>query len=93
MAKNKPQHIKIFNMPSVLPDGNGGYTPCPEILTQEEAIRYLRLDTVGHRNPLNTLRYYRSKHKLKAVRLGKGLFYTRKELNRFSEQMTQDLTE
>ena len=29
--------------PAVLPDGNGGFTVCPELLTEEELIRFLRL--------------------------------------------------
>jgi len=77
-------------MPPVLPDGRGGYTPCPDLLTEAEAIRYLRLDTIGHKNPSNTLRYYREKHKLRATKVGKGLFYTRKELGRFIEQLTEN---
>ena len=27
----------------VLPDCNGGFGPCPDLLTDEEAVRYLRL--------------------------------------------------
>lgn len=79
--------------PAVLPDGKGGYTPCPELLTEAEAIRYLRLDTVGHKCPANTLRYYRGKHLLKATRIGKAVLYGRKELDRFIERMIQDLAE
>lgn len=75
---------------TVLPDGQGGYVPCPELLTETEAIRYLRLDTIGHKRPSNTLRYYRAKRKLRATRIGKGLFYTRRELDRFLDLMTTD---
>ena len=31
----------------VLPDGNGGFTPCPELLTEEELIRFLRIPEVS----------------------------------------------
>ena len=78
--------------PAILPDGYGGYTPCPELLTEEETIRYLRLDTIGHKYPANTLRYYRSKHLLRATRIGKGTLYARKELDRFIEKMTQNFS-
>jgi len=30
--------------------------PCPELLTEAEAIRYLRLDTVAIGDPMGTLR-------------------------------------
>lgn len=66
---------------SVLPDGNGGFTPCPEVLTEEEATRYLRLD--GDRNPARTLKYYREKGVLRATHVGRHLLYLRAELDRF----------
>lgn len=73
---------------AVLPDGNGGFTLCPELLTEQEAIRYLRLDINGPAKPENTLRYYREQKKLKATKIGKKLLYSRKSLNEFMERMT-----
>lgn len=35
--------------------------PCPELLTAEEAIRYLRLDVDAPKDPKDMLRYYREK--------------------------------
>lgn len=77
-----------FTVPAVLPDGDSGWTPCPELLTAEEAVRYLRLDTIGHKNPEHTLKYYRECRKLKSTRIGKKLFYSRKALDEFIEEMT-----
>jgi hypothetical protein len=65
----------------VLPDGKGGFTPCPELLTEDEAIRYLRLDIRGPKNPAGTLKYYRDQGMLHAVRIGRNLRYPRKELD------------
>ncbi len=78
----------VFSTPAVLPDGNGGLTPCPELLTKEEAIRYLRLDIDGPTKPGNTLRYYREKKKLKATKIGRKLLYSRRALEEFVETMT-----
>lgn len=72
---------------TVLPDGNGSYTPCPEVLTEDEAIRYLRLDN-QNADPAKTLQYYRDKKILKATKIGKNLLYSRKELDRFVEILT-----
>jgi len=69
-----------FTTSAVLPDANGGFMPCPEILTEEEAIRYLRLDVDGPQNPSGTLKYYRDKGLLRGVRIGRNLRYPRKEL-------------
>lgn len=84
-----PSNLPALITPAVLPDGNGGFTPCPTVLTEPEAIRYLRLDVVGHKSPADTLRYYREKKKLRGTRIGKRLFYTRKSLDEFLEEMTE----
>jgi hypothetical protein len=34
-------------VPAVLPDGNGGLRPCPELLTEEELILFLRIPEVS----------------------------------------------
>jgi len=49
-----------------------GVTPCPELLTEEEAIRYLRLYEINIEDPANTLRYYRKKGLLRATQVGKS---------------------
>jgi hypothetical protein len=74
---------------TVLPDGNGGFTPCPAILTEEEAIRYLRLDVRGPQNPAGTLKYYRDCGVLRAVRIGRQMRYPRKELDAMVEKLLE----
>jgi len=75
--------------PAVLPDGNGGFTPCPELLKEEEAIRYLRLDGIDIEDPANTLRYYRKKGLLQATQVGKCIRYRRIELERLLDKLTE----
>ncbi len=65
-------------------------TPCPELLTEAEAIRYLRLDTVGITDPSATLRRYRDQGLLRATQVSKRLFYRRLELDRFLERVTEE---
>jgi len=79
----------VFSTPAVLPDGNGGFTPCPELLTEDEAIRYLRLDINGPAKPENTLRYYREHKKLKATKISRKLLYSRKSLDEFMDRMSE----
>ena len=78
-----------YNFTIPLPDGNGGFTPCPELMTEEEAIRFLRLNTLGVIKPANTLRYYREKKKLHATKIGNRNFYTRRACIEFMENMTE----
>ena len=41
---------------AALPDGTGGICPCPDVMTQEELIRYLRIPDVSKsQNPANVV--------------------------------------
>jgi hypothetical protein len=75
-----------FLVPAVLPGGPP--QPCPEVLTENEAIRYLRLDCIGVKNPGDTLAYYRRKGLLRGTQIGKSVRFRRVELERFLEQLT-----
>ena len=75
---------------AVLPDGNSGYGPCPEVLTEQEAIRYLRLDTVDIKNPSTTLRRYRELGLLKGTQISKRVFYLRRQLDSFLQRLTEE---
>ena len=79
-----------FSVSTPLPDGNGGYEPCPEVLTEQEAIRYLRLDTVAIKNPAATLRRYRELGLLKGTQISKRVFYLRRQLDSFLQRLTEE---
>jgi len=68
------------------PDGN---QPCPDLLTEPETIRFLRLDVDGPEKPEKTLQYYREKGLLRATRVGRRLRYQRKELLDFLDRITE----
>ena len=85
----RPTEFPQLMAPVVLPDGNGGFTPCPELLTEDEAIRFLRLDGINAEDPANTLRYYRKKGFLRATQVGKCIRYRRIELEKFLEKLTE----
>jgi len=83
----QPHENPPFGM-AVLPDGNGGFTACPVLLTELEAIRYLRLDTLGRKDPSKTLQYYRERGLVKATRISNVNFYTRAAMDDFVQTMT-----
>ena len=62
---------------------------CPELLTEEETIRYLRLDKIDIEDPAGTLRYYRKKGLLRATQVGKCIRYRRIELERLLDRLTE----
>ncbi len=87
MSKNELNHEHYW-YPCFMPQG-GQIIPVPEVLTEEEAIQFLRLDQDGPKNPQNTLQYYREQGFLHACQIGKRLRYTKTELLRFLEIMTE----
>jgi hypothetical protein len=56
----QPRPFPELVMAAVLPDGNGGLGPCPELLTEEEVIRFLRIPEVSksqdYRNVIENLK-------------------------------------
>jgi len=88
MSDNHATYKSITAL-AVLPDGQGAFTPCPDLLTEDEAIRYLRLDVGGPKNPSGTLKYYRDKGLLYAVRIGRKLRYPRRELDSMVDKLLQ----
>ena len=60
---------------------------CPELLTEEEALRYLRLTETADGG--QTLYRYRAAGLLRATQVGKWLRYRRCELERFLEKQTE----
>jgi hypothetical protein len=63
--------------------------PNPDLLTEDEAVRYLRLDLMDIKNPRETLRRYRKAGHLQGTQVSKRVFYLRKNLNRFLDTMTE----
>lgn len=70
-----------------MPDG----TPVPEVMLEDELIKFLRLRELGIKNPANTLRYYRERGILKPTRIGNRNAYTRSSACEFLEKLTKKL--
>jgi hypothetical protein len=66
----------------------GQSVPVPEVLTEQEVVRMLRLDEEGQ-DSSHTLAYYRDKGLLRPTRIGKRLRYWRREILRFLERKTE----
>jgi hypothetical protein len=62
---------------------------CPEVMTEDETVRYLRLDLIGIKNPSETLAYYRKKGLLRGTQIGKCIRYRRIEVERFLDELTK----
>lgn len=64
--------------------------PCPDVLTAEEAVQYLRLDDTDIADPERTLHYYRKYHGLRGTQVGKKVRYLRIELEALLERLTEE---
>ena len=92
MKDNHTTSMRCFSMsdpndntnrwPVYMPDGS----IMPELLTEQEAILFLRLDTEN--NSTRSLKYYRDKGQLRAVKIGTNLLYPKQELLNFIKVAT-----
>jgi hypothetical protein len=71
-------------LPVYMPSGK----PAPELLTEREAIEFLRLDIDGPDHPEMTLDYYRREGLLRATRVGKRIRYSKNELLQLLDRLT-----
>jgi len=67
----------------MMPDGQGGWQPVPLLLTEAEAIRFLRLDVDAAANPGQTLARYRNSGQLVAIKVGRWNRYRRQDIEEF----------
>ena len=75
----KGMNDEKYSLISFFADGN----PVPELMTEKEAIKFLRLDDGNTKRPELTLQYYRSEGRLRGTRVGKRIRYQKSELMRF----------
>ena len=80
---NEKSETKLI--PMVMPNGS----PAPTVMTEQDLITFLRLDTDGSSNPHLTLQYYRDKGLLKPIRIGKSLRYTRFHVMDFLDKQSE----
>jgi hypothetical protein len=72
----------IHEISVYMPDGS----IMPELLTEEETYVFLRIEKEN--NPSRTLKYYRDKGQLRAVKIGTNLLYPKSELLNFIKVAT-----
>ena len=75
----------------VLPDGYGDFTPCPELLTEEELIRYLRIPEVSKaQNHHHVIENLKRMHDLPCIHISNQPLYplnaVRKWIDKKSEK-------
>lgn len=84
MSEKKNEYPYQINA-CFMPDGQ----PVPEVLTEEEVIKLLRLDDDGTKKSVHTLKYYRDKNLLKGTQIGKKIRYVKQEILNFLVVQTE----
>jgi hypothetical protein len=88
---NTENNNVALTAPAILPDGNGGFTPCPSLLTEAEVVRFLRLDLEDTGSePTQTLKHYRDRGQLIAIRVGRNNRYRRQDVEDFLKKKSEE---
>ena len=75
------------NTNSTLPDGNGTITPFPELMTEEELIRYLRINEVSQAGDLNNvIDNLKRMHCLPCIHISRKPLYPLSAVRRWIEE-------
>jgi hypothetical protein len=74
---------------SALPDGNGGFTPCPELLTEEELVAFLRIPEVSNAADYhNVIENLKRMHGLPRIHICGKPLYPLQAIQRWIEEKT-----
>jgi len=79
----------IFSAPSVLPDGDGGFVPCPELMTEDELICFLRIPEIsGSQNYHNVIEHLKKVRRLPRIHICHKVLYPKKAVLEWVEKET-----
>ena len=74
---------------SVFPDGNGGFPPCPELLTEDELINFLRIPEIsGSQNYHNVIEHLKKVRGLPRIHICHKVLYPKKAVLEWVEKET-----
>ena len=75
--------------PSILPDGSGGITSCPELMTEDELIRFLRIPEISNaENHHNVIEHLKRVRNLPRIHICNKTLYPREAILKWIEQET-----
>lgn len=72
---------------AVLPDGNGGFTPCPELMTESEVIQFLRVPEISNsKNYHNVIEHLKKFRGLPRIHVCRKALYPKKAILEWIEK-------
>ena len=89
MLREEGKMPDTFITPAVLPDGNGGFTPCPDLLTEEELIAFLRIPQISKSKDYhNVVENLKRMHGLPRIYICGKTLYLREEIMEWVKKKT-----
>jgi len=89
-----PKEEKTTDMlitPGVLSDGNGEFAPCPDLLTEEELVIFLRIPHVSNsKNYHNVIENLKRMHGLPRIHICGKPLYPREAINEWIKNKTKN---
>lgn len=64
-------------------------TPAPFLMTEDELVKFLRLDQVSIQHPADTIRRYRDSGRLKGVQISKQILYRLPDVLEFLDRQVE----
>ena len=81
----------LFITPAVLPDGNGGFCPGPELMTEQELVVFLRIPEISRsKDPHNVIEQLKRFRALPRIRLCNKCLYPLKGVLEWIENETKN---
>jgi len=79
----------IFSAPSALPDGDSCFVPCPELMTEQELICFLRIPEIsGSQNYHNVIEHLKKVRGLPRIHICHKVLYPKKAVLEWVEKET-----
>ena len=89
MPSKEITNRNILISSAVLPDGNGGFTPCPELMTESEVIQFLRIPKVSNsKNYHYVIEHLKKFRDLPRIHVCRKALYPRKAVLEWIEKET-----
>ena len=89
MSSEKAYNSYKFMSSTVLPDSNGGFTPCPELMTEAELIQFLRIPEIsGSKDYHNVIEHLKKFRGLPRIHVCRKALYPKKAILRWIEKET-----
>ena len=89
MSSKEEKINNILMSTAVLPNGNGEFTPYPELLTEEELIVFLRIPEVSNsENHHNVIEHLKRARGLPRIHICRKSLYPRRAILKWLERET-----